>query len=65
MSLKGFWNNNKKGFIISAITFSLIALFMGTIKKYPMDEFIPVVLFCIPLMFLMAYGIYELIGGKK
>ena len=65
MSLKLFWRDNKKGFITSSIVFFLCGIFIMTIKKVDVKYSIPVILFMIPMLFIMGWGIYEFMGGDK
>ena len=65
MSLKCFWKNNKYGFLYSCIAFLMGGLMILAKKHANFVKVFPFVCLGVPLVFLMAWGIYEFIGGDK
>ena len=65
MGIKTFWRDNKYGFMWSCLAFTFLTLFLGTIKKVDISTSLYATMFGIPIIFLMAFGIYEFTGGDK
>lgn len=65
MSFREFWKSNKYGYMWSCITITLLSLFLGLIKKFDMTATSLFILASLPVMFLIAFGIYEFTGGDK
>jgi hypothetical protein len=65
MSLQEFFRANKYRFLYSALAFASLGFFFGLIKKWDIHSTSLAILAGIPFMFLMAYGLYEFIGGDN
>ena len=65
MGLNKFWTENKYGYLWSCLTLFLIGSFIGLIKKLDMTATFLFILVGFPIMFILGFGIYELIGGSK
>lgn len=65
MGIKSFWKKNRNGYIYSCIAITLLGFFIGAIKKLDMTATSIFILCSFPIMFLMAFGLYEFTRGEK
>lgn len=65
MTIKQFWKENRWNYLWSSLAFVLLTLFLGTVKKWGINTIGIGSLIGVPLMLIMAFGIYALTGGDK